>query len=140
MTAGCAYTMTSKDIELCASQPACVLMQIDQASGSVAVTNEGEQCISFHVCGRTTDGAADAPISDWLDVHPVSGELQPQVPAPRIAAFTTGTACADLLSEWQHCASHSASLSHSGNLQCRVSLEEQWPKTGACACKHWMSL
>ena len=82
--------MISKDIELCASQPSCVAMQIDQASGGVAVTNEGQQCVSFHVCGRPTDGAADAPIPDWLDVHPVSGELQPQVPAPCTAACALG--------------------------------------------------
>ena len=82
VSAGYPYTSISRDQLMCASQPACVAMQIDQASGSVAVTNEGQQCASFHVCGRPTDGAADAPIPDWLDVHPVSGELQPQVPAP----------------------------------------------------------
>ena len=100
MSAGYPYILISKGRLMFVSKPACVAMQIDQASGSVAVTNEGQQRVSFHVCGRPTDGAADAPIPDWLDVHPVSGELQPQVPAPRTAACTTGTACTDLLSGW----------------------------------------
>lgn len=53
--------------------------QIEQASGRVTLTNEGEQCVSFHVCGSPNSGAADAPIPEWLDVHPTSGDLQPQV-------------------------------------------------------------
>ena len=90
MIARCAYLLISKDIQVCVSQPSCIFTQIEQASGSVIVTNEGGQCISFHVCGCPKDGAADAPIPDWLDVHPVSGELQPQVPTSRPAACTLG--------------------------------------------------
>lgn len=45
----------------------------------MTLTNEGEQSVSFHVCGSPNGGAADAPIPEWLDVHPTSGDLQPQV-------------------------------------------------------------
>lgn len=54
-------------------------MQIDQASGTVTVSNEGDHYATFHICGRPEGGSADAPIPDWLDVHPTSGALQPQV-------------------------------------------------------------
>lgn len=55
------------------------VLQVDCASGIVTVSNEGQTCASFHVCARPQGGAEHAPIPDWLDVHPTSGELRPQV-------------------------------------------------------------
>ena len=55
------------------------LLQVDHAGGTVTVSNVGHSCASFHVCARPHGGAEHAPIPDWLDVHPTSGELQPQV-------------------------------------------------------------
>lgn len=57
-------------------------MQIDDTSGRVTVSNEGERSATFYICARAKDGTADAPIPDWLDVYPTSGEVQPQVPFP----------------------------------------------------------
>ena len=54
-------------------------LQIEHASGTVTVSNNGHSCASFHVRARPEGGAEDAPIPDWLDVHPASGQLQPQV-------------------------------------------------------------
>ncbi|CAL5226967.1 g9852 [Coccomyxa viridis] len=54
------------------------LHQVDQAAGTVTVSNLGNSCASFHVCAMPQGGAEHGPIPDWLDVHPTSGELPPQ--------------------------------------------------------------
>ena len=55
------------------------LLQVDQAAGTVTVSNLGNSCATFHVCAMPQGGAEHGPIPDWLDVHPTSGELPPQV-------------------------------------------------------------
>lgn len=55
------------------------LLQVDHAAGTVTVSNLGNSCSSFHVCAMPQGSAEHAPIPDWLDVHPISGELPPQV-------------------------------------------------------------
>ena len=58
------------------------LLQVDRVSGTVTVSNEGQTCASFHVCAGPQGGAEHAPIPEWLDVHPTTGELRPQVSTP----------------------------------------------------------
>jgi len=77
-------------------------MQIDDTSGRVTVSNEGERSATFYLCARAKDGAADAPIPDWLDVHPTSGEVQPQVRLSPTLVSSLERECAPTLAERGH--------------------------------------
>lgn len=56
-----------------------LVLQTEQPSGRVQLSSTSTGWTAFHIGQASPDSAAEGALPKWLDVHPVSGFLPPQV-------------------------------------------------------------